>query len=452
MNQPANVGTMASRYRIKECRESTIQAITRMNLPDNWQNVNTPYKIVRNMLDLIPESDIYVVFFSMEFLEVMIHERNIPNDKIVFVADTEVEQKYASFCEWYNVKSVLYPKQIVTKESIVNVLKDVDMKFKKITVVGNPPYQMQTEAQKNRSSEDAQSKPLYHLFVEAIIDGICPDHFSMIIPSRWMVGGMGLNNHRDRMMNDSRMKKIVHFPGEKQIFDTVSIKGGVNYFLWEKGYSGECEFNGMSRSLNEYDIILQDNSAVSILNKIRSKHSDSWMNSSCYGNKPFGIATNFSDYLPEETNSSITCVSSGRKNNYIDVSEIQDKHDILNMYKVCTSKANGAAQNEDESGKKRVLGDVFIIPKNTACTESYIVVKTFDNECHSNNFITYTKTKFFRFMLGLRVLTQDINKEKFSWVPDMEDYTKEYTDKYLYKKFGLNEEEIAYIESKIKEI
>jgi hypothetical protein len=45
-----------------------------------------------------------------------------------------------------------------------------------------------------------------------------------------------------------------------------------------------------------------------------------------------------------------------------------------------------------------------------------------------------------------------MSMESFAWVPDMKDYTKEYSDEYLYKKFGLNEEEIVYIESKIKEI
>lgn len=452
MNKPANVGTMADRYRNKECRTSTIEAITRMNLPDNWQNVNTPYKIVREMLDLIPESDIYVVFFSMEFLEVMIHEKNIPRDKIVFVADTEVEQKYASFREWYNVKSVLYPKQIVTKDSIVNTLKDVDMKFKKIAVVGNPPYQMQTEAQKNRSSEDAQSKPLYHLFVEAIIDGICPDHFSMIIPSRWMVGGMGLNNHRERMMNDSRIKKIVHFPDSSNIFSTVDIKGGVNYYLWEKNYSGQCEFivDGISthRNLDQYDIILQDNNAITILEKV-SKKCSNWLSTKVFSNKPFGIATNFKNWKE----SGIKCVSVGLKENFVAAVDVNDKNNIKGFWKVCMSKAgDGGFGNPDKNGKCSVIGRTFILEPNQICTETYIVVNIFEDKQSCENFITYINTKFFRFMLGLRVMTQDVNKEKFSWVPDMENYTKEYTDEYLYKKFGLNEEEISYIESKIKEI
>ena len=66
--------------------------------------------------------------------------------------------------------------------------------------------------------------------------------------------------------------------------------------------------------------------------------------------------------------------------------------------------------------------------------------------------MSYMKTIFFRFFVSLRVLTQNMSMESFSWVPDMEDYTKEYTDEYLYKKFDLNEEEISYIKSKIKEI
>lgn len=442
----------ARMYQIKEIREDTIKAIVNMNLADNWQNVNTPYWVVRNMLDLIPESDMYIVFFSMEFLEVMIHERNIPREKVIFVADTVPEMTYAKSKLWYNVKSVLYPKQIVTKESIENVLKGVDMKFKKIAVVGNPPYQIQSEAQKNRSSEDSQSKPLYHLFVESVIDGIRPDYFSFIIPSRWMVGGMGLNNHRERMMNDRRMKTIVHIPDSSEIFSTVDIKGGVNYFLWDKSYNGKCEFivgdTSSTRYLNDYDIILQDNMAITILDKVKQT-SNEWISTKAFGNKPFGIATNFKNWSEEGT----VCISIGLKENRICEIDYSDNNNIKNKWKVCTSKAgDGGFGNCDKNGKCSVIGRAFILEPEKICTETYIVVNVFDTKEESENFISYMKTKFFRFMLGLRVQTQDVNKGKFSWVPDMIDYTMEYNDECLYDRFYLNEDEIKYIESKIKEI
>ena len=62
------------------------------------------------------------------------------------------------------------------------------------------------------------------------------------------------------------------------------------------------------------------------------------------------------------------------------------------------------------------------------------------------------KTKFYRFMLSLRVISQDINREKFSWVPDMQDYTRTYTDQELYQHFGLTKKEIEHIEKTIKSL
>lgn len=429
----------ARMYQIKEIREDTIKAIVNMNLADNWQNVNTPYWVVRNMLDLIPESDMYIVFFSMEFLEVMIHEKNIPRDKIVFVADTVPEMTYAKSKLWYNVKSVLYPKQIVTKESIENVLKGVDMKFKKIAVVGNPPYQVSDGI----GGKGSSAKPLYHLFVESIIDGIKPEYFSMIIPSRWMVGGKGLDSFRERMMNDNRMKIIKHFPGESEIFESVLIKGGVNYFLWDKNYSGACNFNGIIRNLNDYDIILQDNSAVSILEKIRIK-ANNWISKKCSVSRPFGIRSDFCDW----DSSGTICYSTRMTKNFIHSNKFTDKNELLEKWKVCTSKGI----NPNDNGCFEKYNSLFISEPNSICTETYLVVNSFDSYIEANNFMSYMKTIFFRFFVSLRVLTQNMSMESFSWVPDMIDYTKEYTDEYLYKMFELNEEEISYIESKIKEI
>lgn len=433
---------MRKMHNSKSQRVDTISGIARMNLPDNWQNVDTPYKIVREMLGLIPESDIYVVFFSMEFLEVMIHEKNIPRDKIVFVADTKVEQTYASCREWYNVKSVLYPKQIVTKDSIVNTLKDVDMKFKKIAVVGNPPYQM-ADGGNARSA-----KPIYHLFVEAIIDGITPDNFSMIIPSRWMVGGKGLDSFRDRMINDNHMKKIVDDMSCNGVFDSVDISGGVNYFLWSKNHNGPCDFNGVERFLNEEDIVIRENSARSILTKIKNK-ADRYVGMVASASKPYGLRADATI-----TESGVMCwfkQSIGKK--FVDQETIKDARNDIHKWKVLAPRAPIAGQT-DFTKPIGFFNDnnIIIAEPNEICTETYIVVNSFDTETEATNFSSYMKTKLFRFMLRMRVISQDVTRENYNWVPDMEDYTKEYTDEYLYKTFGLNKEEIAYIESKIKEI
>jgi site-specific DNA-methyltransferase (adenine-specific) len=431
---------MTKMYPIKQIRKDTITALNRANLPDDWQNVCTPYSVVNNILELIPDdNDLYIVFFSLEFLEVMIHEKKIPREKILFVADTEAEFVYANWKLWYNVPAVKYPKQNVTKESMEILLKEVDMKFKKVAVVGNPPYQISDGV----GGKGSSAKPLYHLFVESIIDGIKPDYFSFIIPSRWMIGGKGLDNHRERMMNDKHLQSINHFPGEAEIFESVLIKGGVNYFLWNKHHSGECLFNGMSRNLNDYDIILQDNNAVSILEKVR-KNSNEWISQKCNSRKPFGITSDFSDW----DSSGHICYSTRMTKTFITKDKFTDKNNILNKWKVCTSKGI----NPNDEGCFEKYNSLFIAEPNSICTETYLVVNSFDTEEEANNFLAYMKTKFFRFFLGLRVVTQNMSSDSFSWVPNVVNYCKLWNDKVLYEKFKLDDSEIDYIESKTKEI
>ena len=108
------------------------------------------------------------------------------------------------------------------------------------------------------------------------------------------------------------------------------------------------------------------------------------------------------------------------------------------------------AINPNAEGHFEVYNQLFLAEPNSICLETYIVVNTFETQAKAENFIAYMRTRFFRFMLGLRVVTQHVNKEKFAFVPDLGDYSKPVTDADLYKKFGLNPEEIAYVESKIK--
>ena len=418
----------------------------------NWQVVETPYRVCREMLGLIPaDVENFVIFFSLEFLEVLVKELGFESTRVLFIADNELEANAAAVL--YRVRTAVYSRQDVSGIAIKELIEGTGMKFGKVAVVGNPPYQQQSEAQKNRATEGGkqQAKPIYHLFVEAVIDCLNPNYFSFIVPSRWMIGGMGLNSFRERMMRDNRIKKIVHFPGERDIFENVSIKGGVSYFLWQNNYGGDCEFvsDGISikRNLNDYDIIVQDNRAVSILYKIQD-NCFVFINQRTIGNKPFALPTNYSAWTKYGTK----CISQGKKEYFVG-SGFTDKHGILDKWKVCTSKAT--VEGSSFVGKERSFfskNGIFVIEPGTICTETYIVVNVFDTKHEAENFISYMKTKFFRFMLGLRTLTQDINKEKFAWVPDLEDYSKSWTDEELYKRFNLTDSEIKHIESKIKPI
>lgn len=323
------------------------------------------------------------------------------------------------------------------------------MQFNKLVIISNFPYQQQTEDQKLHSGSKSLARPIYHSFIECMIDTLNPDYFTTICPSKWMNCGMGLGEFRTRMMNDRHISKIVHFGGIFEIFSSVEIKGGVSYWLWQKDYNGECEFVhdniSVKRYLNTHDIIIQDNNALPILEKVQSK-CNKWVSDKCYANTPFGLATNFSNW----SDVGLTCYCRGKEIHLVDLSNINDKNNILDKWKVCVSAANGSAQEYNRQGLKKVLSDIFIIEPNSVCTETYIVVSAFDNKSHAENFLLYMKTKVFRYMLGLRVLTQSIYKDKFSWVPDMEHYDKIWTNTELYQYFELRPEDISYIESKIK--
>jgi hypothetical protein len=444
-------------------RKALIETAT-MKHNDNWQDVATPYDICGEMCDLVVgKADKYIVFFSLEFLEVLVFEKGIDPKNITFVGDFFIESGLAT--KMYGVRNVTITKNDVIKDGkfnnefftsslIINQEEnnnsENDMKLNKVAVIANFPYQIQSEAQKAREGGKSQAKPIYHLFIESVIDNINPDYFVSINPSKWMCGGMGLDSHRERMMNDRRMKKIVHFAGDKEVFNTVSIKGGVNYFLWMKEYDGECEFchgnTSSKRFLNTHDIVLQDNNAFGILEKVMN-NSTKFINQTCYGNKPFGLATNFSDFL----DSGVKCMTVRQEEKFVNPNVFTDKHGIIGKWKVCTSKGASGSYLADIRGALVT----FIIEPNTICTETYIVVNTFDNKTDAENFNSYMKTKFFRFMLGLRVLTQDVNKEKFAWVPDMQDYSTTWSDEELLhnkKYFNFTRQEIEYIESKIKAI
>jgi len=438
----------------KEIRKAVLEKFANSFI-GNWQDKATPDWIVRDMVGQVEDKPelLYCVLFNMEFLEELVYNRGISRERIMYMADNRHEAKAAR--ELYEVKTMRTRKELGVKRTIERVVRKARKAFyegkempktNNLVVFGNPPYQQQSEAQKNRSGEGGteQAKPIYHLFVEAVIDNLNPRYLSFITPSKWMAGGMGLGKFRERMMKDSRIRSIRHFQGEKEVFSDVSVKGGVSYFLWDREYKGKCNFNGMHRFLNEYDVIVTDNKSISILDKIKSS-CESFVNDKCFANKPFGLATNFKGWK----NSGILCYSSNKVKKFVQSGEFTDKNNIQGVWKACTSAANGAAQ-EDTGNGKRVISDAFIIEKGSICTETYIVVNTFDTEVEAENFVTYMKTKFFRFLLGIRLVTQHINTEKFAFVPDLGDYSKPVTDADLYKRFGLTPEEIAYIESKIK--
>jgi site-specific DNA-methyltransferase (adenine-specific) len=368
-----------------------------------------------------------------------------------------MESAFASHPHIYGVHTAIMSKsngyqdgKQIFPETIFNFLKSEDetMKFGKLACVMNPPYQIQSEAQKAREGGKTQAKPLYHTFIESVIDNLNPAHLVSIHPSRWLQGGMGLNKFRERMMNDTHIETIVDDMSCNGIFPSVDIAGGVQYLHWNKSYNGNCSFNGIVRPLNEYDIVLRENESYSILNRVKESASN-FVSSSVSSCKPYGLATNVN-----ETTTGTPCwFKKSIGLSFVDPSIVINPRNDIDKWKVLAPRAPIAGQT-DFTKPISIFNNnnVFIAEPNQVCTETYLVINSFDTKKEAENFITYMKTQFFRFMLRMRTVSQDVTRENYAFVPDVQDYSAPWTDKELYKKFNLTRQQIAYIESKIKEI
>ena len=149
------------------------------------------------------------------------------------------------------------------------------MKFD--VIIGNPPYQMN-----DGGGTGDSAKPIYNLFVEQA-KKLNPTFLSMIIPSRWMKGGKGLEKFRESMIADTRLKYIYDFENAKECFKDINLDGGVCYFLWDKNYEGKTKYifkphEGKEIESKRYlksdftDNIIRDPRQISIIEKISNKN------------------------------------------------------------------------------------------------------------------------------------------------------------------------------------
>ena len=328
----------------------------------------------------------------------------------------------------------------------LDVKKVFNMKFD--VIIGNPPYQLNVGIEK----ED-YAIPIYHKFIISS-KKLTPKFLCMIVPSRWFAGGRGLDSFRDEMLSDKRIREIHDFPNANECFPGVEIKGGVCYFLWDKDYSGDCSISTyannnlvskLKRPLKEKgcNTLIRFNEAIPILRKVQSIKEASF-SSLVSPQTPFGIISSFKDYKNESFSSSIK-IYFAKGYGYTDVGYISKNEELSNAHKIYITKSYGAG----EGFPHQILNRPFIGDYHSCCTQTYLVIGPFDKEKESINALQYIKTKFFRFMVMLKKNTQDAMRGVYEFVP-IQDFTEEWSDEKLYAKYGLTEEEIAFIESMIR--
>lgn len=357
---------------------------------------------------------------------------------------------YAKIKNWSTGKIMQFKDLLDEQGSEVLMSKD----FKFDVIIGNPPYQVS-----DGGGNGASAKSIYNYFVENAVK-LQPRYITMITPSRWFAGGKGLDEFRNNMLHDNRIKIIHDFPEVADCFNNVSIKGGVSYILWDRNYKGDCSVYSHKGSKEDVlvrpllekgcDVFIRYNQAITILHKVIAKH-EPVMKEIVSSRMPFGIPNTYKGEKTKQADDDLVIYVSGNDKEikgstaYISRNMILKGAEMIDWHKVYISKAGSGSDSFPHS----ILTKPFYGGPGTVCNESYLVIGEFTSEQECNNVIDYIKTKFFRFLVLLKKTTQNAPRGVYGLVPQ-QDFTQSWTDEKLYRKYNLSEDEITFINSMIK--
>lgn len=321
-----------------------------------------------------------------------------------------------------------------------------NMKFD--VIIGNPPYQLNVGVEK-----DNYAIPIYQKFVEQA-KKLKPRYLTMIIPARWYAGGRGLDDFRNEMLHDRRIRVIHDYYNSVDCFPGVDIAGGVCFFLWDNEHPGQCQvFNHVGKEIISSAIrpllepnmksFIRNNGAINILRKVQS-FNESTFDTLISPQTPFGFVSSFRDFSPLYENGMVKYYTYGYSG-YVKYNQIKKNQQLIAPHKVYISKAYG------ERGEYPYffLGKPFYGEPNSCCSQSYLVIGPFADKNVCENVISYIKTRFFRFFVMLKKNAQDNMSYVFECVP-IQDFSKPWTDAELYAKYKLTQDEIDFIESMIR--
>ena len=338
---------------------------------------------------------------------------------------------------------------------------DDNMKFN--AIVGNPPYQVM-----DGGGTGSSSQAIYNKFVD-IARSIMPQYISMIMPSRWMTGGKGLDKFRESMLNDKHIRIIHDYMDAQDCFKTVAIEGGICYFLWDKDNQGKCDFvshtHGSVVSTERYlsedftDVVIRDAGALSILAKVKPANGS--FSALVSTRNLFKVNVNSLETKYAPSSYKVFGRFDGERGfRFMKSYETKDgrANNFLGKWKVFVSKADGAAGQLGNPVPARIIGKTVLGDPETICTETFLAIGPFMTRDEARNASIYAETKFFRFCVGTRKL-KNMTQDTYSFVP-LQDFTPSSDidwskpvadiDRQLYAKYHLTDEEIAFIERMIK--
>lgn len=320
-----------------------------------------------------------------------------------------------------------------------------DMQFD--VIIGNPPYQLGSDG-------GTRDVPIYQRFVEQA-KMLQPRFLAMVIPSRWMASGLGLGEFRQTMLGDRRMRELVDFPAANDVFPGVEVKAGVCYFLWDAAHDGDClvttirgadVIGPIPRKLGEYDVFVRDARAVSILHKVLNR-GELPINRILARDKEFGWTSNFDGFHEKERAGDVPLFyirKMKRGVGYIARKAVTKSDHLIDTWKVLVPQAF----NGGDAIPHQILGKPLIAPSPSVCTQSFLFFHVGSRNA-AKNLQSYYTTRFFRFLVSLRKITQHATHSTYAWVP-IQAWNRTWTDEDLYAKYGITRKEQEYIASQVR--
>jgi len=327
-------------------------------------------------------------------------------------------------------------------------------------IIGNPPYQL------SDGGHGKSAAPIYHLFVEQA-KKLEPRYLSMVIPARWFAGGKGLDDFREGMLSDKRVRSINDFLSAADVFPGVGLKGGICYFLWDRDHPGTCEVSTSfkdwpvsvsNRSLLEKgsEVFIRFNEGLSILKKIAKIENGSSstvalpeekrFSQLVSSRKPFGLETTFKGKKTKGSNDVKIYQNGGI--GYIAKEKFSAGRQYVKKWKIYVGRAAPGTGNRDTYPHK-IISTPFIGEPNSICSETYLCIGPLNSKKEAENALSYLSCRLTRFLILLHKPSQDTTRKVYTFVPT-QDWSQKWTDEALYEKYNLSADEIAFIEKIVR--